>query len=204
MLKLKNGNNSINSLNICNNHNSYTSSLQNSTFEKKNLHSSHHYSHSSDTENLQQLVNLKIQNPEFLICFSFIKKTDFVYLYREVENIVLGNISNKDLFLYKKQLKQLGPEEFISNLEKKIKEDINSKCSSYNGKIQNQQNTNNTATNFSSTKRKNVKDNMIENYVIKNNKGEQFLKELNIKLFLKIINSKNIIIENGDVIDVIM
>lgn len=126
----------------------------------------------------------QIKNPEFLPCVMFIDKSTDIKLYRLVEKIIKGDIDNKRMFEYKSKLKNLGPCKFTDFL----------RCY-FNPPQYNE-------TPETSNRRKNIKDNMIENYVIRNNLGENYLKQLNIKLLIKSVNSKNIIIKDGSIITI--
>lgn len=116
---------------------------------------------------------LSIKNIEFLPCFNYIEKCEEAHLYDFIQENIY-NKNQKQLV----QLKELGPEKYVENLRKTLP------------KKKNLQETN---------IRKNIKESMIENYVIRNKQSKTFLQELNIKIFLKIISNKNIIIENGEI-----
>lgn len=121
---------------------------------------------------------LKIKNVEFLICLN--KLNLHIDVYRELEKLVYGNKPLDQINKFKIILKERGSNYLISLIEKNVlkQKTINLK---------------------QDQKRKNIKESMIENYVIKNNKGKSFLKKLNLQFFLKNIPNKYIKIKNGDI-----
>lgn len=119
---------------------------------------------------------LSIKNAEFLPCFNYIEKCEEAHLY----DFIQENIYKKNQKQMAK-LKELGPEKYVDNLRKTLPK-----------------NKDHSEPNI----RKNIKESMIENYVIRNKQSRTFLQELNIKIFLKIISNKNIIIENGEIIKI--
>lgn len=121
-----------------------------------------------------------ITNIEFLPCFNFIDKNKDIEVYRFLEKIIYTTDVNSE----KKLLENLGIEEYINHLKTQYKP---KKC-----------------TENSVLKRKNIKENMIEDFIITNKKGKEYMKFLNSKIFLKNIPTKNIIVENNKIIDIIM
>lgn len=121
-----------------------------------------------------------ITNIEFLPCFNFIDKDKDIEVYRFVEKIIYET----DVISEKKLLENLGLEEYINHLKTQYKP---------------KKYVENTGL-----KRKNIKENMIEDFIIKNKKGKEYMKFLNSKIFLKNIPTKNIIVENNKIIDIII
>lgn len=128
--------------------------------------------------------DFKIKNLEFLLCLEKINRVEELELYKFLEKLIYDEISKPKIETYKSKLNSLGVENFIKN----IREEIYKKTSQKDLKL----------------KRKNIKESMLENYVIKNQKSQEFLKELNLKILLKIIPNKNIIVEDGDIVDIIL
>lgn len=123
-----------------------------------------------------------IQNFEFLECAENVDPTRETSLYRFLENIITGNAREDIIQKNAETLRKIGIKEYLKFLRENISEKENT----------------------SEPKRKNIKDGMIENYVIKNNKDKKFLQDLNFKIFLKIIPTKNIKIQNGNIVDIQM
>lgn len=122
-----------------------------------------------------------IKNIEFIECFSEIDKTKDIEVYRFIEKLVYGEIPQEKVNAFSKQLKEVGIINFVNTVKSTIPKLV---------------------FNDIKNKRKNIKENMIENYVIKNNKNKKFLQDLNLKIFLKTIPNKNITIEDGDIIEI--
>lgn len=130
------------------------------------------------------MEDFNIKNFEFLRCLLVVDRIKDFELYKFIEKLLYGKICDKKTELYKEKLKETTTEDFLKILKK-------------NHQIINNQKE-------LKIKRKNIKESMLENYVIKNKLSQQFLKELNMKILLKIIPNKNIIVENGDIIDIIL
>lgn len=124
-----------------------------------------------------------IKNIEFLSCLSFINRIEHVEIYRFLEKLIYDELPSKITHKYLALLKTEGIDSFLKTLNEKFPK-----------KLHKEEKKN---------KRKNIKENMVENYVIKNKKNKQFLQELNLKIFLKTIPNKNIILKDGDIIDII-
>lgn len=128
------------------------------------------------------MINFNIKNITFLKCFNYIEKSKDIQTYRLLENLLYEE--NKEINIkYSTLLNSIGIIEFLNVLKSK-----NIHKSVY----------------INPSKRKNIKENMIEDFVIKNKKGVDYLKELNIKFFLKNIPNKNIVLQNDNIIDVIL
>jgi hypothetical protein len=114
--------------------------------------------------------HFNIKNPEYLDCFERVDKAKQVAVYRFIESLLYTtNGSNPGMDI----------DAIISLASTPV-------CSA-------------VATRKPAPKRRNIKDSMIENYVIRNNKGQDFLKQLNVKLFLKSLCPKDIHIEDGEI-----
>lgn len=124
-------------------------------------------------------MSWEIQNTDFLECFNYINRVEDMQLYRYLEDIVLNvkTASKSDIDL----LQTLGHSRFVEEKRKKYHK----------------------IDEFSKSSRKNIKDNMLENYVIRNNKDKKFLQELSFKIFLKNILPRNIIVEEGEIVEII-
>lgn len=122
-----------------------------------------------------------IKNFKFVSCLNFIDKNSEIEIYKYFEKIIYDELPLNNFSVISKKLDELGIEEFVKVVRSTIPECVNKTLNA---------------------KRKNIKENMLENYVIRNNKNQQFLQELNLKISLKTIPSKNIIIKDGDIIDI--
>lgn len=127
-------------------------------------------------------MNQKIKHFEFLFCFE--KNLDYK-IYKFLENLVYGNICTNEINTFKSLLNEKGKTVFLENIQKIA-------CVG-----------NKTNESDSVTKRKNIKDCMIKNYVIRSGNDKEFLKNLNLKIVLKLIPNKNIKIKNGEIVDII-
>lgn len=123
-----------------------------------------------------------IQNYEFLECAAQVDPSKETSLYRFLESIITGKARKDVIDKNLEILKKIGVNEYLKFLRENISE----------------------KETVSSPKRKNIKDGMIENYVIKNKKDRKFLQDLNFKIFLKIIPTKNIKIQNGNIVDILV
>lgn len=124
----------------------------------------------------------KIKNLEFLRCLTYIDRLKDIEVYRFLEKLIYNEQTEEIKRNCINKLRNSNELEFINyvknlTFKKSIPENKN--------------------------KRKNIKENMLENYVIRNNLNKKFLQELNLKIFFKTIPNKNIIIEDGDIIDII-
>lgn len=124
----------------------------------------------------------KIKNLEFLKCLSYIDRLKDIEVYRFLEKLIYNEHT----------------EEIKKNCISKLKNSTELEFINYVKKL-----THKKQINEIKHKRKNIKENMLENYVIRNNKNKKFLQELNLKIFFKTIPNKNIIIEDGDIVDII-
>lgn len=130
---------------------------------------------------LDTIFNVK--NKEFIECLQYVDRTDDIQLYRTIEKLLYGECKKEFMRDSLQTVHDIGCKMFVESLRTKFF--VLSPCDK---KI----------------KRKNIKENMIENYVIKNKKNKQCLNELNFKIFLKTIPNKNIIVKNGDIVNIIM
>lgn len=124
-----------------------------------------------------------VRQKEFIECLQYVDRTEDIQLYRTIEKLLYGKCNKEFTRLSLQTIREIGCEMFVESLRTKFC--VSSPCEK---KI----------------KRKNIKENMIENYVIKNKKNKQCLNELNFKIFLKTIPNKNIIVKNGDIVNIIM
>lgn len=127
-----------------------------------------------------------IKNTEFLKCFDYIDPNKDIEIYRIMEEVVYG--VHKNVEKYKNLLVSLGHEQFILNIKKSINSGTRKQ----------------TINEQTTKKRKNIKENMLENFVIKNNKGKNYLNHLQMYIFFKNISNKNITIVDGDIIDIVI
>lgn len=125
----------------------------------------------------------KIKNFEFLVCLTFVNRIEELEVYKFIEKLLYGDMTKSELDLYKEMINTKNITEFMLY----IKQNHSLKPCQKDVKI----------------KRKNVTESMLENYVIKNQLSQQYLKELKFKILLKIIPNKNIIVKNGDIIEII-
>lgn len=125
----------------------------------------------------------KLHNVDYISCLKKIDRVKDIELYKFIEKLIYNEHPKEIEKICREKFKTQTEDEFINFIKqktiKKIKKD-------------------------STIKRKNIKENMLENYVIRNNKDKKFLQELNLKIFLKTIPNKNIIIEDGDIVDIIL
>ena len=130
---------------------------------------------------LDTIFNIK--HKEFIECLKYVDRTEDIQLYRTIEKLLYGDCTKEFTKLSLQTIHDTGCELFVDSLRNKFC--VSSPCDKKN-------------------KRKNIKENMIENYVIKNKKNKQYLNELNFKIFLKTIPNKNIIVKNGDIVNIVM
>jgi hypothetical protein len=123
--------------------------------------------------------DLKFKNFEFIPCILHSQMK--LEVYKILEKLIYGELGLKITESYKNILENKGPDSLIYEISRSIGEEPKE-----NLKL----------------KRTNIKD-MLENYVIRNKKGQDFLKALNLKILLKIIPNKNLIVKNGDIVDII-
>nr|UOX61026.1 MAG: hypothetical protein DiTV3a_F3ORF1 [Diabrotica toursvirus 3a] len=123
-----------------------------------------------------------IKNPEFILCLNFVTKSSNINLYRFIEKILYGDITSSEEKNYKREIILMGPLNF---------------CKKYQEIYFTREETLPLIS-----VRKNVKDIMLENYVIRTNKTLEYLKMLKLKIMLKTISSKNIIIDKGHIVDI--
>lgn len=115
----------------------------------------------------------KIKNIEFLNCFEFVTE---VFQYRILEDLVYSSDCEKELNM----LKSMGCEDFVKNLNIETKSKFNLEL-----------------------KRKNIKENLLINYIVTNNLNKKDFTDLNMKIFLKTIQNKNIKITDGKIEEII-
>jgi hypothetical protein len=148
---------------------------------------------------------LRIKYPQFLNCCKYVPPGTDSCVMETIESLAYGNQDSKHLALV---LEKNGNnyEDFITtiiekyNLPVRIENDVYISQSSSTfkdeGKI--------------ATKKKAIKDIMVENYLIKmkRDKGlsivqvRKILLKINLRLFLKMLPLKNILIEDGEIISV--
>lgn len=147
---------------------------------------------------------LRIKYPQFLNCCKYVPHGTDSCVVETIEQLAYGNQDSKHLAL---ALERNGNnyEDFITtiiekyNLPVRIENDLYISESSTlrdEGKI--------------GTKKKAIKDIMVENYLIKmkRDKGlpivqiRKILLKINLRLFLKMLPLKNILIEDGEIISV--
>jgi len=126
----------------------------------------------------------KIKNIEFLKCLEKINRLRDIDLYRFIEKLIYGELSQNEMEMYKDSIKKLGVDEFL----KYIKQQIQPKCTHSSLKV----------------KSYHIASLMLENYVIFIEESQQFLNDLKLKVLLKIIPNKNIIVKNGEVVNIIL
>lgn len=132
-------------------------------------------------------MKFTIINVEYVKCLNLIDKNTDINIYKFIEKLIYNELPEQEQKLYANILKNHGYEHLIHVLKKQFSEfNINTVGN----------------TSVKTKQRKNINDVMIENYVVKNNKSLEFLKDISLKIFLKIIPRKNIIIEDGDIVEI--
>ena len=137
---------------------------------------------------------LRIKYPQFLNCFKYISPTD-ISIAETIETLSYGTQDSKHLAYvleksgndYQKLIETITKQYYLPNKEY-LPEDNGSKI-----------------------KKKAIKDIMVENYLIKmkREKGlsiaqiKNILQWINLRLFLKILPLKNILVENGEIVEII-
>lgn len=128
--------------------------------------------------------NINIKNYEFLKCLSYTNSESEILTYKYIENLIYGKFNQKIIDKNYAELIKLNPEKFTENI-KNMLENKNDKQ-------------------IISSSRKNVKDIMLESYAIKKNKSKAELEKYKMYIFLKKIPGKNIIFDDGEIIDIII
>lgn len=126
----------------------------------------------------------KVKNIEFLKCLEKINRLRDIDLYRFIEKLIYGELSQNEMKMYKDSIKKLGVDEFL----KYIKHSNQPKCTHSSLKV----------------KRFHITSLMLENYVLFIEESQQFLNDLKLKVLLKIIPNKNIIVKNGEIVNIIL
>lgn len=126
-------------------------------------------------------VQFTCKHIDFIECLAYINRDTDMKLYRFIEKLVYEEIPKDKITSFKSLLKNVGVEKFVNTVKNTIP-------------VSPEKNV--------KYKRKNIKENMLENYVIRNKRDKKFLQELNLKIFLKMIPTKNITVDDGNIVDI--
>lgn len=139
----------------------------------------------------------RIRFPQFLNCCKYIKYKDYhnsLAIFEKIEELAYGNNDSKNLLkMFKTKTDE---EEDYEGLFHHI-------VDKYNLSLK-------VSISDDNKKKKAIKEGMIENYLVrlKKERGlslaeiKGIMLRINLRLFLKLLSTKNVMVENGEIIDI--
>lgn len=131
---------------------------------------------------------LTIKNPGFIPFLEMIDKDSDITLYRFIENLIFETSNDAERFLG--EIKTIGLEKTLESIKAFVDSQI----------IKDQD----SSIVIKNPKRKNVKDEMIENYIIKKGLDTSLLRKIKMAVCLKILGSKNLIVKDGEITGIVI
>ncbi|CCA61428.1 hypothetical protein AV955_gp071 [Diadromus pulchellus ascovirus 4a] len=125
----------------------------------------------------------RVINVEFLQLLNLVDKNSETDLYRFIENLIMFPSEEADRL--KNELEQKGGLETINTIRRLCNDRFPPKTKSIDSK-----------------RKVVIKEDMIENYIVKHGLDKKILDAINTKMSLKSLSSKNVVVKDGIVVDI--